>query len=208
LADAAASHPVTHTYNSKETRTVRRIIASEGITLDGYFADPRGEIAWQALDDDFNAYSLEFLDSVDSLLFGHVTYELMRAWWPTPAGEAYGSELAQRMNSATKLVVSSQKVDLSWNNSHRLDGDLATAVSQLKSEQGGDIAILGSGTLVAQLTDHGLIDEYRVTLNPLILAGGTPLFRDVQERRKLKLAGTREFASGVVLLRYTLDPSA
>jgi dihydrofolate reductase len=186
---------------------MRRITASEGITLDGYFADPQGEIAWQTLDDEFNAYSLEFLDSVDSLLFGRVTYELMQAWWPTSAGEAYSSELAGRMNSATKFVVSTKTIDLSWNNSHRLEGDLPLAVSQLKSQPGGDIAILGSGALVAQLTDHALIDEYRLTLNPLILGAGTPLFRDVQ-RRKLKLAGTREFASGVVLLHYTLDPSA
>jgi hypothetical protein len=99
-----------------------------GVTLDGYFADPHGEIACQTLDDEFNTYSLEFLDSVDSLLFGRVTYELMKAWWPTSAGEAYSSELARRMNSATKFVVSRKTVDLSWSNSHRLEGDLPVAV--------------------------------------------------------------------------------
>jgi dihydrofolate reductase len=84
----AAAHASTPQLEG-EADCVRRIIASEGITFDGYFADPQGEIAWQVLDHDFNSYSLEFLDSVDSLLFGHVTYELMKAWWPTPAGGPY-----------------------------------------------------------------------------------------------------------------------
>jgi dihydrofolate reductase len=186
---------------------VRRIIASEGITLDGYFADPQGGIAWQALDEEFNAYSIELLDSVDTLLFGRVTYEQMTAWWPTSAGEGYSPEIARRMNAVAKLVVSSNEVGLSWNNARQLKEDLPKAVTQLKGEAGKDIAILGSGSVVAQLTDHGLIDEYRLTLNPVILGAGTGLFKDVRNQRKLKLVGTREFATGTMLLRYQPAPT-
>jgi dihydrofolate reductase len=98
---------------------MRRIIASEGTTLDGYFAGSQGEIDWQTLDKEFNAYPVELLDSVDTLLFGRVTYEQMQAWWPTPAGEGYSTEIARRMNSATKLVVSSKPVELSWESGGR-----------------------------------------------------------------------------------------
>src|SRR6266704_4619447 len=97
---------------SKREFSVRRIIASEGITLDGYFAGSQGEIDWQALGEEFNAYSLELLDSVDALLFGRVTYEQMKAWWPTPAGEGYSLEIAQRVNAVAKFVVSNQPQDL------------------------------------------------------------------------------------------------
>jgi dihydrofolate reductase len=140
---------------------VRRIIASEGITLDGYFAGSQGEIDWQALDQEFNAYSVELLDSVDTLLFGRVTYEQMLAWWPTPAGEHYSTEIARRMNAATKLVVSRKPVDLAWSNAQQLTGDLPQAVTELKAGTGKDIAILGSGSLVGQLTDQRLIDVTR-----------------------------------------------
>jgi len=142
------------------------------MTLDGYFAGSPGEIDWQALDEEFNAYSIELLDSVDTLLFGRVTFEQMQAWWPTPAGENYSTEIARRMNAASKLVVSRKAVALSWRNAQQLTGDLAKAVTELKAEAGKDIAILGSGSLVGQLTDQHLIDEYRLTLNPVILAGG------------------------------------
>ena len=111
------------------------------------------------------------------------------------------------MNSATKLVVSSKPVGLAWDNARQLTGNLPKAITQLKAEAGKDIAIFGSGSLVGQLTDHGLIDEYRLMLNPVILAAGTALFKDVQKRRNLKLIGTREFASGTVLLRYQPDPN-
>jgi dihydrofolate reductase len=185
---------------------VRRIIVSEGVTLDGYFAGAAGEIDWQSLDEEFNAYSVELLDSVDTLLFGRVTYEQMRAWWPTPAGESYSTEIARRMNAVAKLVVSRAAVDVSWANTTQVYGDLPKAVAELKARSGKDIAILGSGSLVGQLTDLGLIDEYRLTVNPVILAGGAALFKDARERRNLRLLGVREFASGTLLLRYEPGP--
>ncbi len=184
---------------------MRRIIASEGITVDGFFADPQGAIDWQALDEEFKTYSLELLDSVDSLLFGRVTYEQMKAWWPTQAGEEYSPEIARRMNGATKWVASSQPVDLAWDNTQQLGDDLPQAVAQLKAQAGKDIAILGSGTIVAQLTDLGLIDEYRLTLNPVILGAGAGLFKDVRERRPLRLIESRTFGSGAMLLCYSPD---
>jgi dihydrofolate reductase len=112
------------------------------------------------------------------------------------------------MNAATKLVVSRKPVDLAWSNAQQLTGDLPQAVTELKAGTGKDIAILGSGSLVGQLTDQRLIDEYRLTLNPVILGEGMALFKDMQQRRKLRLIRTRQFTSGTILLRYQPDPGS
>ena len=181
---------------------MRRIIASEGISLDGYFSDPDGGIAWQSLDDDFNAYSIELLEEVDTLILGRTTYEELAAFWPTALGPQYDSAIARRMNAHAKVVVSRGAVDLSWENSRQITGDLVAAIRELKAEPGKDIALLGSGTILAQLADAGMIDEYRLQLNPVILADGKPLFAGVQNRCDLTLAETRQFGGGGVLLRY------
>jgi dihydrofolate reductase len=181
---------------------VRRIIASEGVTLDGYFSDPDGGIAWQSLDDDFNAYSIELLDEVDTLILGRTTYEELGAFWPTASGAQYDSDIARRMNAHAKIVVSRGSLDLSWENSRQLTGDLVGAIHELKAGPGKDIALLGSGSILAQLTDAGMIDEYRLQMNPVILADGKSLFAGVQKRCDLTLAETRQFGSGGVLLRY------
>jgi dihydrofolate reductase len=181
---------------------MRRIIASEGVTLDGYFSDAEGGIDWQSLDADFNAYSIELLDEVDTILLGRTTYDELGAFWPTASGEQYDPEIARRMNAHMKVVISSSAVNLSWQNSRQLTGDLVGGISQLKAEPGKDIALLGSGTIVAQLTNAGLIDEYRLQLNPVILAAGKALFGAVRNRCDLRLVGTRQFGGGGILLRY------
>jgi dihydrofolate reductase len=181
---------------------MRRIIASEGVTVDGYFSDTEGNIDWQSLDDDFNAYSIELLEEVDTLLLGRTTYEQLAAYWPTPSGEQYNPEIARRMNAHAKIVISSGPVDLSWQNSRQLTGDLTEAITKLKEGPGKDIALLGSGSVVAQLTDAELIDEYRLQLNPVILADGKALFGAVRQRHELKLVGTRQFGGGGLLLIY------
>jgi dihydrofolate reductase len=186
---------------------VRRLIASEGITLDGYFSGPRGEIDWQALGKDLNGYSIELLEAADTLLFGRITYEQMKAWWPTPAGQRYSPAIARSMNTLAKLVAATQAVDVSWHNSRQISGELTEVVTDLKAQPGKDIVVLGSASLVAQLTDRGLIDEYHLTINPVVLAAGTPLFGNVRERHRLKLMETRPYAAGNVLLRYEPDLS-
>jgi dihydrofolate reductase len=98
-------------------------------------------------------------------------------------------------------------VNLSWRNSRQLAGDLVGGISQLKAEPGKDIALLGSGSIVAQLTDAGLIDEYRLQLNPVILTAGKALFGAVRERCDLRLVGTRQFAGGGIQLRYVPQTS-
>ena len=109
------------------------------------------------------------------------------------------------MNAVAKFVVSSQPQDLSWNNTHQLSGALSEAIADLKARPGKDIAIFGSGSIVAQLTDLGLVDEYRLTLNPVILGAGVGLFKDVRNRHPLRLTESRPFSSGAILLCYSPD---
>jgi len=104
------------------------------------------------------------------------------------------------MNAAAKFVLSNQPQDLSWNNAHQLSGDLSEAIVDLKARPGKDIAIFDSGSIVAQLTDLGLVDEYRLTLGT-----GVGLFKDVRKRRSLRLIETRPFSSGAMLLCYSPD---
>jgi dihydrofolate reductase len=181
--------------------SVRKIIASEAITLDGYFTDANDAIDWQTLDGEFNAYSVELLDSVDTLLLGRTTYESLGSYWPT-IGESYDPEIARRMNTHRKLVVSNDAIDLQWNNSERLEGDIADALTSQKKAAGKDIALLGSGTLVSNLTELGLIDEYRFILSPIAVGAGRTLFEGIKRPTPFSLSNVRRFESGNILLSY------
>ena len=182
---------------------MRRIIASEAITLDGYFTDAADAIDWQTLDEEFNAYSVELLDSVDTLLLGRTTYDALGRYWPT-IGEAYDPEIARRMNSHRKLVAANTPIDLRWNNSELLDGDLAAELTARKKSDGKDIALLGSGKLVSSLTALGLIDEYRFIVSPVAVGAGRSLFEGIARRTPFRCTDVRRFDSGNVMLCYEL----
>ena len=159
---------------------MRKIIVFNLITVDGFFAGPKGEIDWHNYDDEMGRYSVAQMKSLGMLIFGKTTYEMMAGYWPTPDGIKSEPVVAGIMNSIPKLVFS----------------------KTLKAQNGGDIAIFGSGTIVQQFTNLGFIDEYRLIVNPVILGSGKPLFKNAKERLKLKLLSTRMFENGNVLLRY------
>jgi dihydrofolate reductase len=122
---------------------MRRLIASQGMSLDGRSAGRDGDLQWQSLGPAHTAYSVELLDEVDSLLLGRRTYDLMASFWPTEQGQAHSPHIAERMNHHAKLVVSHRALDGDWSPAHRLDGDLVKVVADLKSRPGKDIAVLG-----------------------------------------------------------------
>ncbi|HSE29341.1 MAG TPA: dihydrofolate reductase family protein [Candidatus Saccharimonadales bacterium] len=183
---------------------MRKIIATISLSVDGYFCGPNGEIDWFVLDKEFDDHSLEVLDTVDTFLFGRTTYEGMANYWPTQ-GDKYNPEVAKRMNGYAKIAVSDKPIDLSWNNSQQLQGDLIEEVTKLKQQEGANICIYGSGDIVRQLTDAGLIDEYNLLIDPVILGDGKTLFKGVKHRTALNLNEVRQFKSGVVLHNYTLQ---
>ena len=185
---------------------MRKIIAYDLVTVDGLFAGPNGEIDWHNYDDEMGTYSVEQLKSLGALIFGKTTYELMANYWPTPDGVKGEPVVAEIMNSILKIVFSKTLQEVKdgslWKNVKVFHEIRPEEIIKMKEQGGGDIAIFGSGTIVQQLTNLGLIDEYRLIVNPLILGNGKPLFKDIKDKLKLKLVNTRVFENGNVLLRY------
>jgi dihydrofolate reductase len=181
---------------------MRKVIMSNLMTLDGFMAGPKGEIDWFVVDKEFDAYARELFDGVDTLLFGRVTYELMAGFWPTPAAAAEDPFITEMMNSLPKVVFSTTLETAEWENTRLVRENPVEEVSRLKRQAGGDMMIFGSGTLVSALAPLGLIDEYRIVVNPVVLGSGKPLFREIGKRIDLKLLKTRTLGCGDVILYY------
>jgi dihydrofolate reductase len=136
------------------------------------------------------------------LVFGRITYEMMAGWWPTPQALQSMPAVAARMNSLPKVVFSRTLEQASWSNTTLVKSDLPAAVRKMKQEPGNDLVILGSGSIVAQLAQEGLIDEFQIALTPIVLGKGRTMFDGVRKRLNLKLTSSRAFANGNVFLRY------
>ena len=179
---------------------MRKVIVWNMVTLDGYFEGPKPwEIDWHEYvwGEELERFSLDQAQEVGALLFGRKTYEGMAGYWSTATGE-----IAEFMNSIAKVVFSNTLETTGWSNTRLVKGSAEEEVARLKQEPGKDLFIFGSANLTGSLTKHGLIDEYRIGLNPLVLGGGTPMFKPSDERMRLKLLEARPMQSGVVLLRY------
>jgi dihydrofolate reductase len=181
---------------------MRKIIIFMAITLDGFFEGPNGEIDWHNVDDEFNDFAIKQLDSVDTLLFGRVTYELMANYWPTPAALKDDPIVAGKMNSLPKIVFSRTLSMVNWQNTRLVNENVVEEVSKLKLQPGKDLIIFGSSDLACSFIRHGLVDEFRIMVNPVVLGNGKPLFNGIDKKLNLKLRNTRIFHSGNVLLYY------
>ena len=151
---------------------------------------------WIIKGEEFFAYAEDMLRSADTLLFGRTTYLLMAGYWPFAAKD----EIAEHMNHLAKVVFSGTLEKADWNNSRLVKTDAAEEVLRLKQQPGKDIVILGSATLASFLLQQGLIDEYRVILNPVLIGAGNPLFKEIKQTLRLRLQQTKLFATGVVVL--------
>jgi dihydrofolate reductase len=185
---------------------VARLMAFNQVSLDGYFVDSNGDMSWAHKDDDeWRAFAASNAGGGGRLLFGRITYELMQSYWTTPVAMQNEPVVAESMNNLPKIVFSRTLEQPTWNNTRIINGDLAHEVRKLKQEPEPDIAILGSGNIIAQLAGTGLIDEYQVVINPIALGGGRTMFEGIKEKLTLKPMLTRTFANGNVLIRY--EPS-
>jgi len=177
---------------------MRKVIVSNLMSLGGFFESPGQKLDWCVVDEEFFEYAKDMLRHADSLLFGRKTYQHMVDYWPT----APADEIADRMNNLPKIVFSRTLQSAEWKNSTLVQKDAVAEISRLKQLPGKDMVILGSASLASCLLQRGLIDEYRVILNPVFLGSGKPLFQDVKERLRLKLSRTKLFGSSVVVLYY------
>jgi dihydrofolate reductase len=183
---------------------MRRIIASEYVTLDGVMEAPGSEDSlgerggWSFLysSDEATAFKFDEVMASDALLLGRVTYEIFAASWPTRTGE-----FADRMNRLPKYVVSTTLETPAWENAHLIRDDVVEAVSELKQQPGQDILLYGSADLVRTLTAHSLVDEYRFMIFPLVLGTGKRLFAD-GSAVSLKLVEVKTLGSGIIMLTY------
>jgi dihydrofolate reductase len=181
---------------------MRKVIASIYVSLDGFFAGPNGEIDWFVWDEETAQYSKDLLHSIDTILFGRVTYELMARYWPTADPATEDPVIIDAMNNLPKIVFSKTLEKVAWNNTKLVKGNIADEVAALKQKPGTDIVIYGSGSIVSTLAQRGLIDEYLIFVNPIVLGSGKPLFKGMKDRLNLKLQKTRIFKNGVILLYY------
>jgi dihydrofolate reductase len=184
---------------------MRKVILFNMVTLDGFFEGPDRDINWHNVDDEFNEFAIEQINTVDTLIFGRVTYELMASYWPTKEAITNDPIVADKMNSMPKIVFSKTLASADWQNTRLVKGDAAKEIAKLKKQSGKDLIIFGSADLAASFIKDGLIDEFRVMLNPVVLGKGAPLFKDIQDKLNLKLLKTRTFGSGNVLLYYQRD---
>jgi len=181
---------------------MRKVILFNMVTLDGFFEGPNGEIDWHNVDEEFNEFAVHQVNTADGLIFGRVTYELMASYWPTPAAQADDPIVAEKMNTMPKIVFSRTLNTVEWNNTRLVKGDAAEEISKIKQQPGRDLLIFGSADLASNLTNLGLIDEYRIMVNPVVLGKGNPLFKDIKEKLNLRLLRTKTFSNGNVLLYY------
>ncbi len=185
---------------------MRKIIVFEHVTLDGFMAGPKGELDWEMIRDDEAAqYAREGEASTDTILLGRVTYEMMANFWPTPAAASQHPIFTDFMNDASKVVFSRTLEKADWKNTRVVKEIKKDEILKLKQQPGKNMIIFGSGSIVNQLADLGLIDEYQLMVNPVILGKGRPLFNDVKGRINLRLLKARTFMSGGVALHYELE---
>lgn len=172
------------------------------VSLDGYFEGPDGELDWHRADREFNDYAIDMLNTVDTLLFGRVTYELMASYWPTETVFSDDPVVAGKMNTLPKIIFSHTLGAVNWKNSRLVKGDAMEEICRQKQQQGKDMLLIGSDRLAQSCMQAGLIDEYRIMVSPVVLGTGNTLFSGIATRQTLQLNRTRRFDSGMVLLYY------
>ncbi|MER0443416.1 dihydrofolate reductase family protein [Streptomyces sp. Edi4] len=166
---------------------MRKVIVCTFLSLDGVMQAPGGPDedtgsgfehgGWQknASDDEVGAAIAGWYEHSDAMLLGRKTYEIFASYWPTADP---GNPFTRRMNSTRKYVASRTLASVAWENSTLLEGDVTDAVRALKSSEGGNINVVGSGDLAQTLMRHDLVDEYRLTIHPVIIGSGKRLFAD------------------------------
>lgn len=185
-----------------------KLMVFNSISLDGYFVDMKGDMGFAnnaTPDAEWNAFvNNNSSGSGGTMVFGRVTYDLMASFWPTPIVAKSMPVVAERMNSARKVVFSRTMDKAAWINTRLVKEDLPGEIRRMKNADDEGLVIFGSGSIVSQLTQEALIDEYQFIVIPIVLGKGRTMFAGIKARLPLKLNQTRSFANGNVWLSYEL----
>src|ERR671919_1335817 len=184
---------------------MRNVIYSMSVSLDGFIAGPGGEIDWGAPDEELHRFHNQRVRELGGHLLGRRLYETM-VYWETadqnPSATDYELEFAHIWQELPKVVFS-RTLDRVEGNARLVSEGVAEEVAQLKEQPGKDLGVGGAG-LASTCIELGIVDEFQLFVNPVVLGGGTPFFPALQERIALELVETRTFGSRVVYLRYRL----
>lgn len=182
---------------------MRRLVVFNHVSLDGYFVDATGDMGFaHRTDPEWDEYTAGNARGGGMLVFGRKTYDMMASWWPTPAAARANPVVAENMNRMPKLVFSRTLEAAAWNNTRVVKTSPAAEIRRLKQEGEYDMAVMGSGTIVALLASEGLIDELTLVVNPVALGGGRTLFDGITKRLAFRLTSSRQFRVGNVVLTY------
>jgi dihydrofolate reductase len=195
---------------------MRRIVMFNRVSADGYFAASDGNLDWVVPEEQLDKAGADSLSDSDTILFGRRTYEMFESFWPhalddtATAADPHSAgrrspeirAMAIWINNATKLVVSKSRKEVTWKNSRLLRDVDPREIDDIKRQPGKTIMIFGSGSIVSQLTQHDLIDEYHFIVGPILLGGGQSLLTGVSKRSSLNLLEAKQYPSGNVARRY------
>jgi len=177
----------------------RRIVLDLAVSLDGFIEGINGETDWCIMDGDMNF--TKFLSSIDTILYGRKSYDLWGRYTPGKEASDMEREIWELVHSKKKYVFSKTLTTID-NNVIIINDNIEEEVNKLKKEPGKDIWLYGGASLITTFMNLGLVDEYRLSVHPVILGAGKSLFVDMKQRQELKLVDSRRFSSGVVQLCY------
>jgi dihydrofolate reductase len=186
---------------------MRKLVLFMHLSLDGFAADLNHGLDFLTYDKELEQYGEEVVKTVGSPVYGRTTYQLMESYWPTvlnkPNAGKHALEHAQWVENVPKIVFSKTLTEVTWNNTQLIKDNIVEEVNKLKQQPGKDLAIFGSPGLAASLMNLGLIDEYKLTVHPIILGKGISAFTNNTTKSTLKLLDSKTLKSGVVTLHYT-----
>lgn len=185
---------------------MQKLTVFESISVDGFFTDAEGDMSWAKpaeYDPELDAFSKGNANRGGTLVFGRVTYEMMAGFWSSKMAEQMMPEIARGMNASPKIVFSKTLDSADWAGTRLVKTDPVAEIRRLKKESGPGMCVLGSGSIVSQLSAAGLVDEYQFVIVPIVVGKGRPLFEAVSDPFGLKLTSARTFPSGRVLITYS-----
>jgi dihydrofolate reductase len=186
---------------------MRKVTVFNHVTLDGFICDLQNDMSFahENSDEQWESFSAHNVQGAHAtLLMGRVTYDMMKGFWPTAAAKKQSPAIAEAMNASEKIVFSRTLKSSDWENTRFVSEDITGAVKRLKREEGPDMLIFGSGSIVSQLSEAKLIDEYQMIVNPYVLGKGKTMFATLDGKLKLRRTGSQTFQNGNVILTYVV----
>ena len=187
---------------------MRKVVLGLHASLDGMVEGPKGvmDIGWVSYDENLEKFAQQIFSTVDTILWGRATFVMMQQYWPTvpsnPTANEFEKSHAAWLDQTQKIVFSNTLTETDWVNSSIVNGDLTEILTNLKQQPGQDMVVMGSPRLAHQLMRLGLVDEIKMTISPVVVGGGLPMFKDLTDMMKLKLVQSQTYSSGAISLIY------